>query len=135
MASTLTNKHVTRETIRLWISGKPVAGESTRRGVITNPANGTVIRLVPMSNAADVDRAIKAAQAAFPPWRDASLLERARTMQRFLSLLEAHQGELARLVTEEHGKTLPDAMGSVVRGIEVVEFACGIPRLIMLPKV
>ena len=130
MTRTLTNKHVTRETIRLWISGKPVAGESTRRGEITNPANGTVIRLVPMSNAADVDRAVKAAQAAFPPWRDTSLLERARTMQRFLALLEAHQEELARLVTEEHGKTLPDAMGSVARGIEVVEFACGIPHLL-----
>ncbi|HVC11478.1 MAG TPA: CoA-acylating methylmalonate-semialdehyde dehydrogenase, partial [Burkholderiales bacterium] len=73
---------------------------------------------------------VKAAAAAFPAWRDTPPLRRARVMQKFLQLLQANQKELARLVTEEHGKTLPDATGSVQRGIEVVEFACGIPHLL-----
>jgi malonate-semialdehyde dehydrogenase (acetylating)/methylmalonate-semialdehyde dehydrogenase len=77
-----------------------------------------------------VDKAVKAAEAALPAWRDTPPLRRARVMQEFLSLLKKNQKELAGLVTEEHGKTLPDAMGSVQRGIEVVEFACGIPHLL-----
>ena len=85
---------------------------------------------MPFCNAADIDAAVKAAAAAFPGWRDTPPLRRARVMQKFLQLLQANQKDLARLVTEEHGKTLPDAMGSVQRGIEVVEFACGIPHLL-----
>ena len=85
---------------------------------------------MPFCNAPDIDAAVKAAAAAFPAWRDTPPLRRARVMQKFLQLLQANQKELARLVTEEHGKTLPDAMGSVQRGIEVVEFACGIPHLL-----
>ena len=73
---------------------------------------------------------MNAAQAVFPEWRDSSILRRARVMQRFLALLQEHHKGLAQLVTEEHGKTLPDAMGSVQRGIEVVEFACGVPHLL-----
>jgi malonate-semialdehyde dehydrogenase (acetylating)/methylmalonate-semialdehyde dehydrogenase len=73
---------------------------------------------------------VKAAAAAFPAWRDTPPLRRARVMLRFLDLLQKNQKSLAALVTEEHGKTLPDAMGSVQRGIEVVEFACGIPHLL-----
>jgi malonate-semialdehyde dehydrogenase (acetylating)/methylmalonate-semialdehyde dehydrogenase len=73
---------------------------------------------------------VKAATAAYPGWRDTPPLRRARVMQKFLQLLQANQKDLARLITEEHGKTLPDAMGSVQRGIEVVEFACGIPHLL-----
>src|SRR6185503_6165647 len=93
-------------------------------------ALGTVARRVPFCNAADVDAAVKAAAAAFPGWRDTPPLRRARVMQKFLQLLQASQKDLARLVSEEHGKTLPDAMGSVQRGIEVVEFACGVPHLL-----
>src|SRR5712671_4606885 len=117
------------ETVPLWIHGKPVA-PSGRHGEVFNPATGQVTKRVPFADAAIVDSAVKAATAAFPEWRDTPPLRRARVMQKFLQLLQANQKELARLVTEEHGKTLPDAMGSVQRGIEVVEFACGIPHLL-----
>src|SRR5258706_556550 len=117
------------ETVPLWIHGKPVA-PSGRHGEVFNPATGQVTKRVPFADAGIVDSAVKAATAAFPEWRDTPPLRRARVMQKFLQLLHANQKELARLVTEEHGKTLPDAMGSVQRGIEVVEFACGIPHLL-----
>ncbi len=116
--------------VELWIAGKRRRATSTRSGDVTNPATGAVTRRVPFCNAADIDAAVQAAAKAFPEWRDTPPLRRARVMQKFLQLLQAHQQELARLVTEEHGKTLPDAMGSVQRGLEVVEFACGIPHLL-----
>jgi malonate-semialdehyde dehydrogenase (acetylating)/methylmalonate-semialdehyde dehydrogenase len=117
-------------TLPHWIDGKPTPATSKRTGPVYNPATGQVTRHVALANAADVDAAVKAAQRAFPEWRDASILRRARVMQKFLSLLQANHQALAQLVTSEHGKTLPDAMGSVQRGIEVVEFACGIPQLL-----
>jgi malonate-semialdehyde dehydrogenase (acetylating) / methylmalonate-semialdehyde dehydrogenase len=127
---TPTENTVHVETIPLWIGGKPVTAESKRTGEVTNPAVGNVIRRVPMANDADIDRAVQAARAAFPSWRDTPPLRRARVMQKFLALLQANSKELARLISEEHGKTIPDAMGSIERGIEVVEFACGIPHLL-----
>ncbi len=116
--------------VDVWIAGKRQRATATRLGDITNPAIGAVTRRVPLCNAQDIDSAVKAATAAFPGWRDTPPLRRARVMQKFLQLLQANQKELAGLVTAEHGKTLPDAMGSVQRGIEVVEFACGIPHLL-----
>ena len=83
-----------------------------------------------MANAADIDAAVRAAQAALPEWRETSPLRRARIMQKFLALMRANARELASVISEEHGKTLPDAMGSIERGLEVVEFACGIPHLL-----
>jgi malonate-semialdehyde dehydrogenase (acetylating) / methylmalonate-semialdehyde dehydrogenase len=125
------NKPVDRALIvPLWIGGKPVGSSGSRSGEVTNPATGAVTKRVPFCNSADIDAAVKAAQAAYPEWRDAPPLRRARVMQRFLQLLQQEQKALARIVTEEHGKTLPDATGSVQRGIEVVEFACGIPHLL-----
>src|SRR5262245_5597031 len=118
------------ETVPFWIGGKPVTADSTRTGDVTNPATGNVIRHVPMANATDIDRAVQAARTAFPAWRDTPPLRRARVMQKFLALLQANSKELARVISEEHGKTIPDAMGSIERGIEVVEFACGIPHLL-----
>jgi len=120
---------IRHHTVPLWIGGKPVA-PSGRMGEVYNPATGQVAKKVVFSDAKMVDAAVKAAAAAFPAWRDTPPLRRARIMQKFLALLQASQKELAQLVTEEHGKTLPDAMGSVQRGIEVVEFACGIPHLL-----
>ena len=117
-------------TVDLWIAGKRQRATAARLGDITNPATGAVTRRAPLCNAQDIDAAVRAAAAAFPGWRDTPPLRRARVMQKFLQLLQANQKELARLVTGEHGKTLPDAMGSVQRGIEVVEFACGIPHLL-----
>jgi malonate-semialdehyde dehydrogenase (acetylating)/methylmalonate-semialdehyde dehydrogenase len=117
------------DTVPLWINGKAVASAS-RFGEVFNPATGQVTKKVAFADAAVVDSAVKAAAAALPAWRDMPPLRRARVMQKFLQLMQANQKELARLVTEEHGKTLPDAMGSVQRGIEVIEFACGIPHLL-----
>lgn len=113
-----------------WIDGRPAAPHSSRHGHVTNPSTGDVLRRVPLADAADVDAAVQSARAAFSAWRATSPLRRARIMTRFRELLEVHQQELATLVSEEHGKVLLDAMGSVQRGIEVVEFSAGAPHLL-----
>ncbi len=117
------------DTVPVWINGKALA-PSGRFGEVYNPATGQVTKKVVFSDASLVDAAVKAATAAFPEWRDTPALRRARILQKFLDLLNKNQKALAAIVSEEHGKTLPDAMGSVQRGIEVVEFACGIPHLL-----
>ncbi|MGH8704668.1 MAG: CoA-acylating methylmalonate-semialdehyde dehydrogenase [Burkholderiales bacterium] len=117
-------------TVPLWINGKALAPSSLRMGDVFNPATGQVTKRVPYCDAAAVDAAVKAATAALLEWRDWPPLRRARVLQKFLQLLQQNQKEIARIVTAEHGKTLPDAMGSVQRGMEVVEFACGIPHLL-----
>jgi malonate-semialdehyde dehydrogenase (acetylating)/methylmalonate-semialdehyde dehydrogenase len=114
----------------LWIGGKEVPSRSGRSGDVFDPATGEVTRRAPFASAAEVEQAVAAARAAFPAWRDTPPLRRARILARFRELLEANRDDLARLVTEEHGKTLPDAAGSVQRGIEVVEFASGVPHLL-----
>ena len=120
----------TLQSVPLWIDGKHKPASSTRAGDITNPATGQVTKRVPFCNAADIDAAVQAAQRAFPAWRDTPALRRARILMRFRELLDANKDELARLITAEHGKTLADAAGSVQRGVEVVEFAMGIPHLL-----
>ena len=117
------------DTVPVWINGNAVVPQG-RFGEVYNPAAGQVAKRVPFCDKDVIDKAAKAAAAAYPAWRDASILRRARVMQRFLVLLQEHQKEVATLITQEHGKTLPEAMGSVQRGIEVVEFACGIPQLL-----
>jgi malonate-semialdehyde dehydrogenase (acetylating)/methylmalonate-semialdehyde dehydrogenase len=117
-------------TIPLWINGAPVEAHSARRGEVSNPSTGDVIRNVPLGDAVDVDRAVRAAAAAFPAWSGLPAIRRARILTRFVELLTAHQKELAALVSEEHGKVFLDAMGSVQRGIEVVEFIAGAPHLL-----
>ena len=116
--------------VPLWINGQVTPSNSTRFGDVTNPATGEVIRTVPFANATDVDIAVRAAVAAFPAWRDTPAVRRARILNRFRDLIEKHQKELAALITEEHGKVFLDAMGSIQRGIEVVEFAVGAPELL-----
>ncbi|HEV8094616.1 MAG TPA: CoA-acylating methylmalonate-semialdehyde dehydrogenase [Burkholderiales bacterium] len=118
------------ETVPLWINGKTAVPSVRRMGDVYNPATGQVARQVPFCDAGLVDSAVQAATSALAEWRDWPAMRRARVMQRFLRLLEESQKDLARIVTEEHGKTLPDAMGSIQRGMEVVEFACGIPHLL-----
>ena len=118
------------EQVALWVNGKKSPSKSTRFGEVANPATGMVTRKVPFCNAADIDAAVAAAKAAFPGWRETPVLRRARVMMRFRELLDANRAELARLITEEHGKTLEDAAGSLQRGIEVVEFAMGVPHLV-----
>ncbi len=117
------------DTVPVWIDGKPLRPVG-RLGDVYNPATGAVIKNVIFADADVVDAAVQAATRAFPAWRDTPPLRRARVMQAFLELLRQNQKALAAIVTEEHGKTLPDALGSVQRGIEVVEFACGIPQLL-----
>ncbi len=117
-------------TVPFWINGAPADAHSARRGEVSNPSTGAVIRSVPLGDAQDVDRAVAAAAAAFPAWSTLPPMRRARILTRFLELLTAHQRELAALVSEEHGKVFLDAMGSVQRGIEVVEFVCGAPHLL-----
>ena len=114
----------------MWIGGRAVPARTTRYGEVTNPATGEVLRHVPFATAEDVDAAVAAAVAAFPAWKAAPALRRARVLMRFRELLEMHKKDLARLVSQEHGKTAADAEGSITRGIEVVEFATGIPHLL-----
>jgi len=116
-------------TIPHWLGGRTViAGQ--RHGEVFDPATGRLSGRVPLADAVLVDQAVAAAQSAFPAWRDTPAVQRARVMFRFRSLIEQHRGELAALITAEHGKTLADAEGSLQRGLEVVEFACGIPQLL-----
>ncbi len=112
-----------------WIAGARVGGAAGRTSEVFNPATGDVTGLVRLADAAAVDAAVKAAQAAWPKWADTSALVRARVMFRFKELLERNHDELARIITREHGKVFTDAKGEVQRGIEVVEFACGAPQL------
>jgi malonate-semialdehyde dehydrogenase (acetylating)/methylmalonate-semialdehyde dehydrogenase len=116
--------------VPFWINGAPAEPHSTRRGDVTNPSTGAVIRSVPYADANDVNRAVQAAAAAFPGWSTMPAIRRARILERFRQLLTEHQKELAALVSEEHGKVFLDAMGSVQRGIEVVEFIAGAPHLL-----
>ena len=117
-------------TVPFWIDGQPHAAQGSRAGAVTNSATGDVVRTVPFANDADIDLAVSSARAAFPSWRATTPLRRARILMRFRDLLERRTPDLAALITEEHGKTLPDAAGSVQRGLEVVEFATGIPHLL-----
>ena len=116
--------------VPFWINGQETAAQSQRQGSVTNAATGVVARAVPFADGADVDLAVQAAVAAFFEWRATPPLRRARILMKFRDLLEQRTGELAAVITEEHGKTLPDAAGSVQRGLEVVEFATGIPHLL-----
>ncbi len=118
------------ETLHHYIDGQRVAGESGRFGDVYNPATGEVAKQVPFASTAETHKAIAAAKAAFPAWSAKTPIARARVMFKFKELCEAHVDELAELTATEHGKTLGDAKGSVQRGIEVVEFACGIPHVL-----
>ena len=97
---------------------------------VFNPATGAVTGQVALAGLKDVDAAVAAAQAAFPAWSDLPPLRRARVMFRFLELLNANKDKLAHMITAEHGKVFTDAQGEVARGIDIVEFACGIPQLL-----
>ena len=112
-----------------FIGGERIAGASGRFGDVFNPATGEVSARVPFANRLETEAAIATAEAAFPAWAATPVPARARLMFRFRELLEQHRDELAALITAEHGKVLSDAGGSLTRGIEVVEFACGIAHL------
>ena len=113
-----------------WVAGAPRAGDGERAGDVYDPTTGRVARRVAFATPADVDAAVAAAVAAFPAWRATSLAERTRTLFRFRELVAARSDELAAIVSSEHGKVLDDARGEVARGLEVIEFACGIAQVL-----
>jgi malonate-semialdehyde dehydrogenase (acetylating)/methylmalonate-semialdehyde dehydrogenase len=116
--------------INHWIGGQVLEGMSGRSGPVFNPANGAQTAQVDFATAEEVDGAVQAARAAFPAWRAVSLAKRAELFFRIRELVHQRREELARLVVAEHGKVLSDALGEVTRGLEVIEFCCGIPTLL-----
>ncbi|GAB2603596.1 methylmalonate-semialdehyde dehydrogenase (acylating) [Paractinoplanes abujensis] len=117
-------------TIEHWIGGEFTAGRSTRTGPVFNPATGQKQHDVVLASSADVDAAVGAARTAFEEWSQASLSKRTKILFNFRELVNARVEPLAEIVSDEHGKVLSDAAGEVQRGLEVIEFACGIPQLL-----
>jgi malonate-semialdehyde dehydrogenase (acetylating)/methylmalonate-semialdehyde dehydrogenase len=113
-----------------WVGGTYVPGASGRTGSVFDPATGAQTGAVAFASAAEVDAAVAAAKAAFPAWRSTSLSRRAEVMFRVRELLDRHRSDIAKLLTAEHGKVHSDALGEVARGLENVEFACGVPHLL-----
>jgi malonate-semialdehyde dehydrogenase (acetylating)/methylmalonate-semialdehyde dehydrogenase len=126
--STLLPKHMKK--IPHFINGQAYDGRSGRSADGFNPATGEIVSNIPLAGTTDVDLAVAAAREAYPAWSETPPLKRARVLFTFKALLDKHQDELAELITLEHGKVFSDAKGEVARGIEVVEFACGIPHLL-----
>jgi malonate-semialdehyde dehydrogenase (acetylating)/methylmalonate-semialdehyde dehydrogenase len=118
------------ETIRHWIGGRAADGLSGRTAPVHDPARGVQVAEVVLASAAEVGDALKAARDAATAWGDSSLSRRVGAMFRLRELLDRHRDDLAALVTREHGKVRADALGEVARGVECVEFACGIPQLL-----
>jgi malonate-semialdehyde dehydrogenase (acetylating) / methylmalonate-semialdehyde dehydrogenase len=117
-------------TIEHWIAGRPTAGAATRHAPVWDPATGRQQAQVVLAEPADVDAAVRAATEAYPDWSQASLSRRTKVLFAFRELVNARSDELAAVVSAEHGKVLSDARGEIQRGLEVVEFACGLPTLL-----
>ena len=112
-----------------WIDGRTVDVLPERTGPVFDPATGRVIARVPRGGSPEVDAAVAAAKAAFPGWRDTPLIARSQVFFAYRELVWRHREEMARLITRDHGKAYPDALGEVVRGLETIEYACGLPSL------
>ncbi|MGH9175590.1 MAG: aldehyde dehydrogenase family protein, partial [Vicinamibacterales bacterium] len=119
------------EALLHYIGGQWTSSSAREFVPVHNPARGQVIARTPLAPKTDVDAAVKAATAAYPGWSETPPVVRARTMFTFRQLLEDHFEDIARIVTTEHGKTLDEARGSLRRGIESVEVACGAPSMLM----
>ena len=126
------NTAVTTElrTIGHWIGGQSIGGDSGRKGPVFNPATGEQTGEVAFASTEEMDRAVATAAEAYATWRQWSLSKRAELFFRIYQLVDEHRDDLARLLTAEHGKVLSDAHGEVQRGIEVIEYVCGIPELL-----
>ena len=116
--------------INHWIGGALAPGESGRSGPVYNPATGAQTGAVDFASSEEVGRAVATARAAFPAWRATSLSRRSEILFRTRALFDEHREDIARILTAEHGKVLSDALGEVARGLEIIEFACGIPTLL-----
>ncbi|MFI5261397.1 MAG: CoA-acylating methylmalonate-semialdehyde dehydrogenase [Candidatus Limnocylindrales bacterium] len=110
-----------------WIDGRPVAAPLDQTGPVFNPATGQVIARVPRGGAPEVDAAVAAARRAYPAWRDLPLIARSQIFFAYRELVWRHREEMAALITRDHGKTFPDALAEVTRGLETIDFACGLP--------
>jgi malonate-semialdehyde dehydrogenase (acetylating)/methylmalonate-semialdehyde dehydrogenase len=130
MTATHTDSHPNAKLIPHWINGQRNPLTQNRKQPVFNPATGAISGEVLLAGSSEVERAVAAAQTAFPQWADTPPIRRARIMFRFLELLNRHKDELAHCITAEHGKVFTDAQGEVARGIDIVEFACGIPQLL-----
>lgn len=126
MTSELSAPH----TLPHWVDNEPWEGAAARSGEVVDPATGRRRLHVRLADSADVDVVVEAARSAFPGWRDTSLARRTQVLFRFRELLAERRGELAEIITAEHGKVLDDALGEISRGLEVVEFACGLGHLL-----
>jgi malonate-semialdehyde dehydrogenase (acetylating)/methylmalonate-semialdehyde dehydrogenase len=113
-----------------WIGGRRVDGSSGRNGAVYNPATGRQTGAVDFASVEEVDRAVQTANDAFPAWRATSLSKRTEILFRMRALFDSRREEIAKILTAEHGKVLSDALGEVARGIEIIDFACGIPTLL-----
>ena len=118
--------------INHWIAGREAMPESGASAPVFNPATGREQAEVMLAGPSEVDAAVQAAKAAFQSWRNVSLSRRTKVMFEFRDLVHGHADELARIISLEHGKVLSDAAGEVQRGLEVVEFACGLAELLKL---
>ena len=121
---------VALRSINHWIGGKPYPSTNGRSAVVWNPATGEPQALVDLASIAEVDHAVAVAKQAFTAWRATPLSRRSEVMFKLRELIDANRRQIAELLTLEHGKTVPDAMGEVARGLENIEFACGIPQLL-----
>ncbi|HEX7472270.1 MAG TPA: CoA-acylating methylmalonate-semialdehyde dehydrogenase [Candidatus Limnocylindrales bacterium] len=120
----------TTERVHHWIGGQRVTGTSGRSGSVFDPATGGLAREVDFASVEEVDAAVAAAKAAFPAWRSTSLAKRSEILFRIRNLVDEHRRDIAAFLTSEHGKVPSDAIGEVSRGLENIEFACGVPHLL-----
>ena len=118
------------KTIKHFVDGKSFIGESKRFGKVFNPATGEQSAEVSLATKEDVNTAVTNAQKAFESWSNKPPLQRARVMFKFKELIEKNSDELTKIIVSEHGKVYEDARGSLTRGLEVVEYACGIPQML-----
>ena len=118
------------KSISHWINGAVVSEKSDKTGEVFNPATGQICATVEFATPATVDKAVNVATEAFASWRHSSLTKRTQVLFAFRELVNQNKEKIAALITQEHGKVLSDALGEVTRGLEVAEFACGIPHLL-----
>ncbi len=116
--------------IEHFVGGKIISGTSDKKGKVFNPATGEQVKEVRLASKSDLDQSVIIAKKAFEEWSLKPPLQRARVIFKFKELIEKNSNELTQLIVEEHGKVYEDAKGSLTRGLEVVEFACGIPHLL-----
>src|SRR3954451_18254054 len=116
--------------IHHWIGGRTVEGTSGRSGPVYNPAKGVQSGAVDFATVEEIDAAVQAAKQAFPDWRATSLSKKSAILFRIRQLVFEHKDDVARILTAEHGKVFSDAQGEVARGLEVIEYCCGIPELL-----